>query len=118
MLLLMQSIGIAGSRFGLEGLLGRIAACLAPGGQVLLDSSALYNEPGYPVDSDEARRREPGEVEVRFHYRNLRGRPFPWLYLSEAELANCAAALAWHCEILQRADGAPEYLARLTPRSS
>jgi len=114
-LLLMQSIGIAGTRLGFESLLGKVRACLRPGGQVLLDSSALQGELGVAVEGDAARGRGPGEVEVRFHYRNLRGRAFPWLYLSEEQLAEWAAAVGWRCEILQRADDTPEYLARLVP---
>jgi SAM-dependent methyltransferase len=104
-LFLMQSIGIAGSRFGLERLLRTLADRLHPGGQVLVDSSELRDSPDG----------EAGEVEVRFEYLNLRGTPFSWLYLSETDLVQIAGSVGWCCEILERADDDGGYLARLVP---
>ncbi len=105
-LFLMQSIGIAGSFAGLEVLLGRLAEILAPGGQILLDSSELSL-----VEED-----EPvldGGIEVHFEYRNLRGRRFPWLYIDESDMLELCRARGWHCEILERVEDTGEYLARL-----
>ena len=120
--LLMQSIGIAGTRLGLESLLSRLRASLRPGGQILLDSSEIQ------LDEEELAAHEPeessagdpvrgGEVEVSFRYGCYRGRPFPWLYLSETLLAEIADGQGWECEILERAPSGIEYLARLSPRT-
>lgn len=106
-LLLMQSIGIAGSRLGVERLLEQLRGALQPGGQLLLDSSPLR------IDDEDEPPQEPGEVEVRFDYRNLRGRPFPWIYLAEPELEAIARALGWGFEVLERQLPDGEYLARL-----
>lgn len=101
-LFLMQSIGIAGTRFGLESLLGRLRDSLRPGGCLLLDSSPLQG-------SDAS-----GEVTVSFEYRNLRGQPFPWLYVAQSDLMEIARACGWGARVLHHADGG-EYLARLEP---
>jgi len=106
-LLLMQSIGIAGSRLGVETVLEQLRHALRPGGQVLLDSSPLR------LDDEDEPPAEPGEVEVSFDYRNLRGRPFPWIYLAEQELAPIAESLGWRFEVLERQEPDGEYLARL-----
>lgn len=108
-LLLMQSVGIAGTRLGVERLLEQLRLALRPGGQVLLDSSPLR------LDEEDAPPAAPGEVEVRFTYRNLRGRAFPWIYLAESELESIATELGWRCEVLARQEPDGEYLARLTP---
>lgn len=102
----MQSIGIAGSRFGLERLLITLRPHLRPGGQILADSSPpLY----------EARTQGVAELSIRFRYRNLRGAPFPWIYASEPKLAEIARAVGYASEVLaRRAGGAREYLARLS----
>jgi len=99
---LMQSIGIAGTLFGLESLLGRLRDSLRPGGCLLLDSSPLQGTS------------RSAEVTVSFEYRNLRGQPFPWLYVAESDLEEIARARGWEARILLRAD-AGEYLARLEP---
>ena len=100
---LMQSIGIAGSRFGFESLLETIEAALAPGGQILLDSSRLVGE-----SADVG-----GEVEVQFSFRGFVGERFSWLYLGYPELEAWSTGLGWRCERLARLPSG-DYLARLT----
>jgi SAM-dependent methyltransferase len=103
LLFLMQSIGIAGSRFGLESLLETIAPSLADGGQILLDSSPLTGN----ADS------EGGEVEVQFAFRGSVGERFSWLYLAYPQLEAWTTALGWRCEQLAVLESG-DYLARLT----
>jgi SAM-dependent methyltransferase len=101
---LMQSIGIAGSLFGLERLLLSLQRHMTPEGRILLDSSPLEGAaPG-----------AAGEIEVRFAYRNLRGERFPWIYIDERQLAQAAARAGLRCEIMGRAKGGDEYLACLS----
>ncbi len=108
-LFLMQSIGIAGSVFGLERLLHSLDPLLARGGQILLDSSALPGMEGATAG-------ETRGVEVSFRYRGLRGEVFSWLYIGENALAEATHRVGWNCEIVtQLATG--EYLARLTAPS-
>jgi len=128
----MQSIGIAGSLAGLDDLLAGLPRLLAPGGRVLLDSSApmgadfesLFTFAGGTPDDDvsgvEAARpdgvpadRLAGEALVSFSYRNWRGRFFPWLYLGSAALAHAAARRGYRCELIAHAHDSPEYLAML-----
>jgi len=103
----MQSIGMAGSRFGLERLLISLRDHLRPGAQLLVDSSSPLDDEAWPG----------GVVEViaRLRYRNLRGEPFAWLYVSEETLERVADDVGYAFEMLTRRDGgAREYLARLS----
>jgi SAM-dependent methyltransferase len=103
----MQSIGIAGSCFGLERMLISLRPHLRAGGQILADSSPPMDETGTGGAA---------ELSVRFRYRNLRGAPFPWIYLSETRLREIAGGVGFDFELLaRRGGGAREYLARLSP---
>ena len=138
----MQSIGIVGTLGGLDAMLAGLPALLAPGGQVLLDSSpprghdfeALFtfadgegDEKGegggsgtvapqsVDADADVPDARRAGEAEVSFSYRGWRGVFFPWLYLGADALAHAAARRGFACRVLAQADGSGEYLACLEP---
>lgn len=106
-LFLMQSIGIAGSLFGLEQLLDLLRPIVRPGGQLLLDSSPLLRVPGDSSDLSEG-------IDVSFAYEGYRGKSFSWLYLDETMLGEVAIRRGWNMEILGRTS-ASEYLARLRP---
>ncbi|HIG01328.1 MAG TPA: class I SAM-dependent methyltransferase [Myxococcales bacterium] len=106
-LFLMQSIGIAGSLFGLEQLLDLLRPLVRPGGQLLLDSSPLLRVPGGSSDLSEG-------IDVSFAYEGYRGESFSWLYLDERMLGEVAIRRGWNLEILGRTS-ASEYLARLRP---
>ena len=106
-LFLMQSIGIAGSLFGLEQLLDLLRPLVRPGGQLLLDSSPLLRVPGDSSDLSEG-------IDVSFAYEGYRGESFSWLYLDERMLGEVAIRRGWNMEILGRTS-ASEYLARLRP---
>ena len=108
-LFLMQSIGIAGSLFGLERLLISLRPLLRPGGQILLDSSPLAGPHSPNRDSSDG---VLDGIDVSFSYRGSRGESFSWLYLDEEALAEVAGRLGWALEVLDRT-AAGEYLARL-----
>lgn len=138
----MQSIGIVGTLAGLDEMLSGLHSLLAPGGRVLLDSSApagadfeaLFTFETFETASDEPGRGEEamvevgasvdqvsadrlaGEAEVAFSYRNWRGSFFPWLYLGASVLAHAAARRGFACEVIARADDSSEYLAILEPK--
>jgi len=106
-LLLMHGVGIAGDLPGLAWLLADLHRVAAPDGRVLLDSRAP------PPESLEAPDvLDPGTAELRLEYGDLRGAPFPWLFLGEETLAAWAERVGWRCEVRHReADG--RYLAGL-----
>jgi SAM-dependent methyltransferase len=110
----MQTIGVAGGVGTLGRLLGRLAAVLAPGGELLVDSSAL-REAWEGDDSDTTPGR--GEIVLSTRYRGWRGEPFPWLYLSEQDLRGVAAEAGFEMETLGRVPSG-EFLAALRPAAS
>ncbi|MDE0884813.1 MAG: class I SAM-dependent methyltransferase [Myxococcota bacterium] len=106
-LFLMQSIGIAGSRFGLERLLLSLAPRLRKGGQILLDSSPLLGtRAGCAPDME--------GIDVSFSFQGFAGESFSWLYLEEESLAEVSESLGWKTQVLARTSSG-EYLARLLP---
>ncbi len=109
----MQTIGLAGGVETLARLLERLATSLAPGGQILLDSSAL-RVPWEGRFDDRSPTR--GEIVMSTRYRGWRGEPFPWLYLAEDDLALVARRAGFASETLGRVERG-EYLARLVPAS-
>lgn len=126
----MQSIGITGHVDGLERMLRALArpgGLLAPGGRVLLDSSAPVG-PGFSrrIDFRVPGRDAPadpdawvaGESAVAFSHRGWRGAPFAWLYVGSEALAVVAAECGFSTRVLARLHGSPEFAAVLTRADS
>lgn len=120
LLLLMNGIGLAGDLAGLDRLLDRVRALLAPDAQILLDSTdlakidnALERE---RIARRERRGRYGGETLQRISYHGRLGDLFPWLYLDPATLATRARAAGWASQVVyESSDGT--YLARLVSTS-
>lgn len=110
----MQTIGVAGGIEPLVRLLERLRPSLAPGGELLVDSSAL-REPWEGDASDRSASR--GEIVLSMRYRGWRGEPFPWLYVAEPDLEAVAARAGYTMETLGRIadDEGAEFLAALRP---
>jgi SAM-dependent methyltransferase len=108
----MQTIGVAGGIVPLAQLLARLRVHLNPGGVVIADSSELR----VAWEGDE-RDRSPsrGEIVLSTRYRELRGEPFPWLYLAEDDLAAVARGAGFEVETLGRV-ASGEYLVALRMR--
>ncbi|HIF94512.1 MAG TPA: methyltransferase domain-containing protein [Myxococcales bacterium] len=105
----MQTIGVAGGMKPLEELLRRLSHCLEPGGELIVDSSALREAwDGDEEDQSPSR----GEIVLSTRYRGLRGESFPWIYLAEEDLADCAQRAGYEMERLARVESG-EYLAAL-----
>ena len=88
---------------------------LAPGGQVLCDSSDI----SYVYENDEGQIEYPddmayyGEVRYRMRYRDVIGQPFAWLYIDADTLRRQAEICGYTVEVI--AEGAHyDYLARIT----
>jgi SAM-dependent methyltransferase len=105
----MQTIGVAGGVDTLERLLGRLKPLVAPGGELVVDSSEL-REAWEGDDADRTPNR--GEIVLSTRYRGWRGEPFPWLYVSEEDLRGIAARAGFEMETLGRVEGG-EFLCAL-----
>ena len=114
-LMAMNGIGIVGKIERLPEYFMRLKQILAPGGQVLLDSSDIRyvfeNEDGsLDIDSDSG---YYGEIDYRMQYRGIRGETFDWLYIDFDTLSTYAKQYGFHAE--KCIDGEHyDYLARLS----
>jgi len=110
LLFLMNGIGLAGSIDGLHALFRHSATLLAPGGQLLFDSSDvsyLYTEHGVPKPAH-----YPGQISYRYAYKDHSGEPFDWLYIDQETLIRIAHGEKWVAQILFE-DENGQYLARM-----
>lgn len=119
LLLLMNGWGLAGTLAGLPHFLGSLEGVLAPGGQVLADSSDLRPLLGGDADGELRRPdgRYLGELHYQLEFRGERADPFPFLFVDPDTLAAVARKAGWRTEILAR-EGGPGYLSRLTRRGN
>jgi SAM-dependent methyltransferase len=124
-LLLMNGTALAGTVQGLPGFLATLARLLAPGGQVLVDSTDLVDSAdpvagaGWEgqslddrtfVEGDDV---YPGELQYQMEFEGVRGAPFPQLFLDPRTLRRVAEENGWGTEVVWEGKGG-EYLARLT----
>jgi SAM-dependent methyltransferase len=113
--------GLAETLSGLPALITTLDRLVAPGGQILLDSTDLRPEdPGATrlvQDAAGIWRREDGrylgDIQFQIEYRGTKAPPFPQLYVDPDAMADVAAAGGWTCEVVERGRGG-SYLARLT----
>ncbi len=116
-LMLMNGIGIVGTLSRLPAFFMQLDALLAPGGQLLCDSSDICyifeDEDGFidltGIDG------YYGELTYQMQYRNVKGEPFPWLFIDPETLTEQAEAHGYRCDIIARGEHY-DYLARLTRR--
>ena len=117
-LMLMNGIGIVGSLSRLPAFFMQLDALLAPGGQVLCDSSDICyifeDEDGFidltGIDG------YYGELTYQMQYLSVKGDPFPWLFIDPETLSEQAEAHGFCCDIIARGPHY-DYLACLTRRS-
>ena len=114
-LMAMNGIGIVGKIERLPEFFMRLKQILAPGGQVLLDSSDIRyvfeNEDGsLDIDSDSG---YYGEIDYRMQYRGVKGEPFDWLYIDFDTLAYYAEQYGFSAELVCQGEHY-DYLARLS----
>jgi SAM-dependent methyltransferase len=115
-LALMNGTAAAGTMAGLIPLLAALAGLLAPGGQLLIDSTDLRGRGGRGT----ARRRDGryvGELQYQLEYGGERGPPFPQLFVDAERLAEAGVAVGLDTEVVWQGRRPPgAYLARLTRR--
>jgi 2-polyprenyl-3-methyl-5-hydroxy-6-metoxy-1,4-benzoquinol methylase len=107
LLLLMNGIGIVQTLDQVQPFLNLARNWLAPGGQILFDSTDLNLEPSLDLSED-----YPGNVILTIKYQGQISLPMRWLYLDSETLMHQADHAGWQCQILYQ-DREGEYLARL-----
>ena len=125
LLLLMNGMGICSKLGKLTGLLKHLKKLLKPGGQILADSSDIIymyeTEEGEEIDEAELPGLPAdhyyGEVTFQTFYKELRGEPFPWLYVDFNNLQLHASEAGLKCEPVLEGEHY-DYLARLRPYDS
>ncbi|MBI9061192.1 MAG: class I SAM-dependent methyltransferase [Marinilabiliaceae bacterium] len=114
LLLLMNGIGIAGQINHLPKFFEKVRDLLAPGGQVLMDSSDLrylyIDEDSYCIPLQD---RYYGEVTYNMRYKNAKSEPFEWLFIDEALMKKKATENGFTFEKIADGDHY-DYLARLS----
>lgn len=116
-LMLMNGAGIVGTLSRLPELFGQWDRLLAPGGQVLLDStdiSYVYaNEDGLLELPEE--KEYYGELQYQMQYKKVKGEPFGWLYVDARTLSEEAWKHGFQMEVVMEG-GHYDYLARICRR--
>ena len=111
----MNGIGIVGKVDNLGDFFRSAKRLLAPGGQLLLDSSDIkyvFMDEDGAMDIDLAAGYY-GEIDYRMRYKNITGEPFDWLYIDFDTLSMYAEEHGFNCE--KCIDGEHyDYLARIT----
>ena len=114
-LMLMNGIGIVGTLSRLPAFFMQVDHLLAPGGQLLCDSSDIcyiFEDEDGIIDLTGVEGYY-GELSYQMQYKSIKGEPFPWLFIDAETLREHAAAHGFHCDILMRGPHY-DYLARLT----
>ena len=114
-LMLMNGIGIVGTLSRLPAFFMQVDRLLAPGGQVLCDSSDICyvfeDEDGF-IDLTGVEDYY-GELTYRMQYKGVKGTPFPWLFIDPQTLIEKARENGFNAEVIARGDHY-DYLARIT----
>ncbi len=117
-LMLMNGIGIVGTISRMDAFFMQVDRLLAPGGQVLCDSSDIcyiFGDEDGIIDLTGVEGYY-GELTYQMQYRNIKGDAFPWIFIDPETLREQAAAHGFHCDIIMRGPHY-DYLARLTRHS-
>lgn len=117
-LMLMNGIGIVGTMERMPEFFRHIDNILAPGGQVLCDSSDI----SYAFEDEDGIIEYPdtvgyyGELSFRMQYKDTIGEPFDWLYIDADTLKEQAARNGYNVEVVAEGEHY-DYLARITKRA-
>ncbi len=116
-LMLMNGIGIVGTLERLHEFFRHLDKILAPGGQVLCDSSDIC----YVFETEDGIIELPddmayyGEHRFQMRYKDTIGEPFPWLYIDADTLRERAARNGYAVEVVAEGEHY-DYLARITKK--
>ena len=118
-LMLMNGIGIVGTLDRMPEFFKQLDKILAPGGQVLCDSSDI----SYVFEDEDGISEYPdtdayyGEQSFQMQYKDTIGEPFPWLYIDADTLKQVAEGNGYVAEVITEGEHY-DYLARITKRAS
>lgn len=116
-LMLMNGIGIVGTLERLPEFFRQLDKILAPGGQVLCDSSDI----SYVFETEDGIIELPddmvyyGEHSFQMQYKDTIGEPFNWLYIDADTLREKAGRCEYTVEVVAEGEHY-DYLARITKR--
>lgn len=123
-LFMMNGLGIGGSLAGVWGLLAHCKSLLAPGGQILFDSTDirhLYADAddaaaggAVESDTDDAAGEASGELMYTMSYRGCVSDPFPWVFLDPERMPEVIHGLGLKFECLSHDAASGAWLGRLT----
>lgn len=109
-LLLMNGLGLAGSWDGLEKLMEKLHSLLAPGGQILCDSSDVT----YLYESEPKPKGEVfGQVKFRYEFLGEKDPWFDWIYFRQEDIVPFLEKKAWSAQVVFEDDN-DQFLLRLT----
>ena len=117
-LMLMNGIGIVGTLERLHEFFKQLDKILAPGGQVLCDSSDI----SYVFETEDGIIELPddmsyyGEHSFQMQYKDTIGEPFNWLYIDADTLRQKAGRSGYAVEVVAEGEHY-DYLARITKRN-
>ena len=114
-LLLMNGVGIVGTVDRFPILFQQLNRLLALGGQVLCDSSDLcyiYEDEEGVVDLTDVEGYY-GELTYQLQYKDVIGKPFPWVYVDAETLREKAEENGFEMEVVMQGEHY-DYLAKLT----
>lgn len=117
-LMLMNGIGIVGTLERMPEFFHHLDNILAPGGQVLCDSSDI----SYVFETEDGIIELPsdmpyyGEVSFQMQYEDIIGKPFNWLYLDADTLRQQAEENGYSVEIVAQGEHY-DYLARISRKT-
>ncbi len=113
-LMLMNGTGIIGKIDNMPHFFERLGRVLAPGGQLLIDSSDLIylyeDEDG--VANIDLNGSYYGEVDFMMQYKNMKGDAFDWLYVDFGMLSHHAERAGFRAELIARGQHY-DYIARI-----
>ena len=107
--LLMNGIGLCEDIPGLHYFLDYIKKLLAPGAQLIFDSSdiAYLYKPDDFISTNYY-----GEISYQYEYQKIKGNWFKWLYVDFDTLKAIAEKGGWECEMIYE-DDMDQYLVRM-----
>ena len=117
-LMLMNGIGIVGTLERLPRFFRQLDKILAPGGQLLCDSSDI----SYVFEDENGMIDIPNEMDYygehsfRMQYKDTIGEPFDWLYIDADTLREKAGRCGYAVEVVAEGEHY-DYLARITKRN-
>jgi hypothetical protein len=111
-LFMMNGLGIGGDTAGVAALLAHCRTLLAPGGQIIFDSTDVSHL--YEGEEFDDLATNKGEFRFTMRFGDRRGDEFPWIYLDAAACRSIASQAGLELEVLQTETESGAWLGRLS----